>query len=558
MGHRCLWIASILFLLAAPTVPGKDLPATPPLSVPAGAMIYAETADLNGLLEMWDASAARTAWEGGAMLELFRRSRLSLKLEDRRSALSGLAGVELDLDFLRELGAARAAAALYDPGKREALLAVELPSGAAVIDGIASALPEQRYLKKSYRGGLVEGQDIFLGLYREGTRAYLATSERLIKELIRLGQEGGGYACPVPQAASGTVLRLDLDLEAIRRTPHFQRYWRYPGQSRLQRYAREWLTVSRADGGWVEERRFLEDGSAKESATPAEAGFPAVTVANPYWQSRRQVPPAEVFDLILDGIIRLPAGLRQELTPEKNYTNAALGASVVPESDFNLQIDVPPAELNRKALWSETSPAGAALLAVLEAGGPWAVRWTWELRRDVATGNWTRQEGGLVLTAAEPAKIKADELRDVLTRVLAAAYLCNPSAVDWQGPLAKPGTQHCLQPVELVLEERAPGVILLTTSGAQLEQARKLAEGAILPDQASRLLLTEGARKYLQLLNDLNQPPAATFDEETAPRLMEDVIPSLLEVLDKVAEIRLSQQEIAGGTWQKLNYRLRP
>lgn len=558
MENRLRWTAWVFFLLAAWSVPGRDLPANRPFDVPTGAMIYAETPDLKGLLDLWDGSAAKTAWEGGAVLELFRRSRLSLKLEDRRAALSGLAGVELDDDFLRELGASRAAAVLYDPGKREVLLAVELPAGAALIDGIAAALPEKRHLNRSYRSGVVEGQDVFLGLYRNGTQAYLATSERLVREVIRLGQEGGGYACPVPAAASGTVLRLDLDLEAIRKTPHFQRYWRYPRQSRLQHYAREWLTVARADEGWVEERYFLQDRSAKEAIAPAETGFPAAALTNPYWQVRRQVPAEAVFELLLDGIVRLPDGRRQELAPERIYANTALKASAVPESDFNLSIEVPPAELNQKLLWAETSPAGAALRSILEQGGPWTVRWTWDLRREPSTGGWTRQEGGLVLTAADPAKIRAADLRDALGRLLAAAYLCNPSAVSWQGRLAGPRVHHCLHPVELVLEDLAPGVILLATSGVQLEQARRLAGSEIRPEQASRLVLTESAKKYLRYLEDLNQPPLVAFNEENAPRLMEDVVPAILEVLDKVAEIQSIEQPVAGGAWQKLFYRMHP
>ena len=206
--------------------------ASPRRRCPAGAMVVAEAPDFKSLKAAWDGSAARPAWEASAALEMFKRSRLFLKLEDRRSLLSLAAGAELDEAFLDGLQAGRTIAAVYDPGRREALLMVELAHGGGgeALAALLKTLPEQRHLGLAYRGRYLEEENVYLGAFQAGNRLYLASSERLVKEVVRLSKEGGGYRLPEFPAGAAS-LRLDVDLDAIRKTSYFRRYWLPPDRS---------------------------------------------------------------------------------------------------------------------------------------------------------------------------------------------------------------------------------------------------------------------------------------------------------------------------------------
>ncbi len=180
-------LMGILGVVAAMGAVGRSADAGPPApAIPAGAMVYADTPDLSSLLAQWEASAAKKTWESGAARELFIRSRVFLKWEDRLGMLSALAGRELDLDFLRQLDARRAVLAVYDPGRREGLLAVETgPAGRAAADAVAVALEARDADGTAYRGRYLEDGGVFLGLWRDGATVYLATSDRLLREVIR-------------------------------------------------------------------------------------------------------------------------------------------------------------------------------------------------------------------------------------------------------------------------------------------------------------------------------------------------------------------------------------
>jgi hypothetical protein len=550
--RRGLPAALLLGLLLA-HVAGQA--AEPPPALPDGALVVVEAPDFKSLKAAWDGSAPRTAWEASAALELFRRSRLFLKLEDRRALLSQAAGTELDEAFLDGLQAGRTIGALYDPARREALLMVELAhgGGGAALATLLQSLPELKHLGQTFRGRYLEEDKVFLGAFQAGNRLYLATSERLLQEVIRISQEGGGYRLPEFPAGPAS-LHLDVDLLGIRKTGYFRRYWLPEDNAGWAPYDRELLVLAATPDGW-QERRLLVEHAGNIPAWPATAAFPAAADLGPAWGIQAGLPADAVAELLLGGILRLPADRRAELRPKDLYNTAVGGESAAPASDLELSVNQPPPVTDKDPLFAGAAAPGDDLRAFLEEGGPWAVRWAWDLRRDAATGNWTRQEFALTLQGAGATPAGAARLRELLGRALAAAYLCNPSSVTWDGPAHTASTGHCLTPAEVLLEAPESGGILLATSAGQLERARRLAGISADTPLAARLAVGDAAARYGEFLKDLGRADKPAGQEE--PRFMEDVIPSLLQVLGRVAEVRILRAPSPGGLYEQVTYILK-
>lgn len=547
-------LMGILVLVAAMGATGRSADAGSPAPViPAGAMLYAETSDLSGLLAQWEASSARKTWEAGASRELFIRSRIFLKWEDRLGKLSALAGRELDLSFLRQLDARRAVLAVYDPGRREGLLAVEAgPAGRAAADAVAAALEARDAKGTAYRGRFLEDDGVFLGLWRDGTTVYLATSDRLLREVIRLRREGGGWSFPEAAAMRPYALRLDLDLAAIRKTSYYHRYWIHGPDGDWTGCARALLVIARAGAGWTEERLLL-------TAADGPAAFPAAAALNPgvtapFWSVRRSAAADGIRELLLEGVLRLPAERQAELVPHTLYQGTAYKIAAAETSDFEQAIDQSSPDVSADTLWSGAAGVGAELDAYLAAAGPWRTGWVWDTPQTGGSRTWSMPGGGLALIG-ENAAGSAGRFREILTRALAAAYLTNPAAVAWTE--AEPGVFRCREPAEVWLAEAAPGTLLVASSAPMLAEARRLAAATDGVDAAAGWNLAAAGDKYRRLLTDMGQS-AAEQPSDGAPRFMIQVVPSLLSVFQAVEQIRFVQKQVPTGIYERVDYQVAP
>lgn len=551
-------IAAVLipiFMLAAGAGLAAELP--PPPAVPGGALAYAEIPNFQGLLADWDASGAKVAWENSAALEIFRRSRLFLKLEDRQGRLGELAGVDLDNAFLHALAGGPTLVAVYDLGRREALAVTRLApgGGGAALTALTAALPEKTHLGSSYRGRFSGDGSIYFGLYRRGDDLCLATSERLLKEVIRLQKEGGGYAFPDFRNNAGCSFRLDLDLAALRHTSHFQRYWVHGPDGELLQHARLLVAVSRSGGGWTEERLFLDGRDLPAAGTELKREFPPAAELGPCWIIRRTQGAGEIETLLLNGLLRLPQSRQEELNPGRQYHGAAYGTAAGELSDFQKRLDQVPDEANLDEIRQGCPGPGAALTSILENGSPWSSRWAWDLSRAGAPVAWDRQECGLVLESQTGTPPDVTAWKNLFTWILSTAYLANPAEVDWTGTGAPGDPLHCRQPVEFFLESPRAGLFLLATSPQLLDRARRLATLPADAEVIARLTLADASGKYVQFLKDLGNRPGTPPEQE--PRLLEEVFPSLLKVVDRVSEIRRMRSSSSGSVYERVEYLLR-
>lgn len=547
-------LMGILVLVAAMGATGRSADAGSPAPViPAGAMLYAETSDLSGLLAQWEASSARKTWEAGASRELFIRSRIFLKWEDRLGKLSALAGRELDLSFLRQLDARRAVLAVYDPGRREGLLAVEAgPAGRAAADAVAAALEARDAKGTAYRGRFLEDDGVFLGLWRDGTTVYLATSDRLLREVIRLRREGGGWSFPEAAATRPYTLRLDLDLAAIRKTSYYHRYWVHGPDGDWTGCARALLVIARDGDGWTEERLLLTAADGPAAFPAAAAPNPGVTA--PFWSVRRSAAADGVRELLLEGVLRLPAERQAELTPHTLYQGTAYKIAAAETSDFELAIDQSSPDVSTDTLWSGAAGVGAELDAYLAAAGPWRSGWVWDMPQIGDSRTWSMPGGGLALIGAKAAG-SAGRFREILTRALAAAYLTNPTVVVWTE--AEPGVFRCREPVEVWLAEAAPGTLLVASSAPMLAEARRLAAATDGVDAAAGWNLAAAGGRYRRLLTDMGQSTAEQ-PSDGPPRFMIQVVPSLLSVFQAVDRIRFVQEKVPTGIYERVDYLAAP
>ena len=458
------------------------------------------------------------------------------------------------MDFLRRVDARRAVLAVDDPGRREGLLAVETgPAGRAAADAVAVALEARDADGTAYRGRYLEDGGVFLGLWRDGATVYLATSDRLLREVIRLRREGGGWSFPAAAAARPHALRLDMDLAAIRKTSYYHRYWIHGEDGEWSGCTRALLVIARAGAGWTEERLFLtaKDGPA---AFPPPTAPPDPGVTAPFWTTRRTAAADDIRQLILEGVLRLPAERQAELKPHTLYRGAAYTVAAAESSDFERTVDVPSSDVSAETLWAGAAGAGAELDVYLAAAGPWRMGWTWDAPQAGNTRTWSTLGGGLALIGEKSAG-SAGRFREILTRTLAAAYLTNPAAVAWAE--AEPGVFRCREPVDVWLAEPEPGTLLIATSAAMLAEARRLAATAAGADAAGGLNLAVAGDKYRRLLADMGQASAEQPSGE-APRFMSRVVPSLLGVLQAVDRIRFVQRRMPAGIYERVEYLAAP
>src|SRR5687767_728142 len=77
--------------------------------MPGGAMVYVQANDLSRLMKTWLASSVRSQFYDSASFEAFQKSRIYLKLQDRKKDFESAIGFELNENRLAELAGSASA-----------------------------------------------------------------------------------------------------------------------------------------------------------------------------------------------------------------------------------------------------------------------------------------------------------------------------------------------------------------------------------------------------------------------------------------------------------------
>src|SRR5947207_4105793 len=100
--------------------------------MPRGAMVYVQANDLSTLMKTWLASPMRSQFYDSASFAAFQKSRIYLKLQDRKKDIESAIGIELNENRMAELAGGASAVSIYDIGKIEMVFVTEVPRVRAV------------------------------------------------------------------------------------------------------------------------------------------------------------------------------------------------------------------------------------------------------------------------------------------------------------------------------------------------------------------------------------------------------------------------------------------
>jgi hypothetical protein len=264
--------------------------STPPLAqyTPAGALLYVQAADFSALLSQWENSAEITPWLKSSAYQVFRNSRLFLRLADAEKEFSSAAGVPTDFHLLRQSAGTESSLALYDIGKLEFLYITRLPGAGAM----QSALGQAHAKFETRSAGNVtffvrkdpqSGREVAFAV--AGDYLLLATREDLLAKSLKLF---GGEDLPtlaaeswwshaVAAAGAPSELRMVLHLETIVPSPYFRSYWIQRNISELKQYSAAVSDLFQTDREFREERVLLRKNPATD---PASLGEGSAAVAD--------------------------------------------------------------------------------------------------------------------------------------------------------------------------------------------------------------------------------------------------------------------------------------
>src|SRR5262245_33596404 len=208
--------------------------------MPRGAMLYIQAADLGALMKAWLASPVRSRFYDSPSFAVFEKSRVYLKLQDRKKDFGTAIGVGLDENRLAELAGRASAVSIYDIGNIELVFVSEVPRARA----IASSLFKQaaQFQERSADGTLYYVRDVttdggrlnqqFCFAYVEG-KLIVTTTEGLMIRAIGNAKAAGGESLlsdvvALADSAKGFTaheVTMWLDQALLNRNHYFDNYW---------------------------------------------------------------------------------------------------------------------------------------------------------------------------------------------------------------------------------------------------------------------------------------------------------------------------------------------
>ncbi len=293
----------------------------PPLAgwFPPGPALYLEAKDFGGLLAAWNSSAEKARWLSSANYEVFRRSRLFIRLEQAHQEYAAAAGVPADMNLVTGIAGAESALALYDIGQIEFLYISRVPSARALESVLWRAKDrfEPRnaagiayYVKTEPSNRRTAAFAVHDGFF------LLATREELLAGALALiaGRAQSSllreawFEQASRAAAQPGDLRLVLNMPELIRSPHFRSYWIHRNVSKLRPFVAGVVDLRRAAAEFREERILLR-APGQQAAPPDES------------------PVGELTALAGDG-----AGFyRAILAPQKEAVTAAICSKIFGE-----------------------------------------------------------------------------------------------------------------------------------------------------------------------------------------------------------------------------------
>lgn len=270
--------------------------------MPRGAVVYVQASDLGALMKTWLASPIRSQFYDSASFAAFQKSRIYLKLQDRKKDFESAISVALDENRLAELAGRASAVSIYDIGKIELVFVTEVPRARAIASTLFKQAPQ--FQERSADGISYYVRDIttdggrlneqFCFAYIEGKLIVTTTEGLMIRAIGNVKTPGAESLLPDVVALAGAAnafaahdVTMWLDQARLNHNRYFDNYWIHHNangsltgiESGLidLRIARDGLTEQRwfkmGDGGRGLGIGFVsaEDASALMKFAPADA-----------------------------------------------------------------------------------------------------------------------------------------------------------------------------------------------------------------------------------------------------------------------------------------------
>src|SRR5262245_55929483 len=208
--------------------------------MPRGAMLYLQAPDPSAIMKRWLASPVRTQFYKSPSFSALSKSRIYIKLQDRKSDFETALGFGLDEARLSELAGSTSAISIYDIGKLEIASVTEIPRARAISTALFKQIPQFQernaggtpyYVHElATDGGRLTQQFCFA--YSGGKLIVTTTEGLMIRALANLAAAGADSLLSEVMATSEQAegfathdITLWLDQTRLNQNRYFTNYW---------------------------------------------------------------------------------------------------------------------------------------------------------------------------------------------------------------------------------------------------------------------------------------------------------------------------------------------
>jgi hypothetical protein len=260
--------------------------------MPRGAMVYLQATDLSALMKTWLASPVRSQFYDSASFAAFQKSRVYLKLQDRKKDFESAIGVGLDENRLAELAGRASAVSIYDIGKIEMVFVTEVPRARAVASTLFKQAPQ--FQERSADGTSYYVRDVttdggrlnqqFCFAYVDG-KLIVTTTEGLMIRALGNAKASGSESLlsdilPLAEQAGGFIahdVTMWLDQARLNRNRYFDNYWIYHNQDGALSNIESGLIDLRLTREGINEQRWFRMGAGGQASEVGAIGMEQMT-----------------------------------------------------------------------------------------------------------------------------------------------------------------------------------------------------------------------------------------------------------------------------------------
>jgi hypothetical protein len=565
---RAVPFSVLLLLAAAYAFFQTDPPAPKPrltALIPSGALLCLEAQNFGNLMHDWDASQAKAAWLKSGNYSVFSRSNLFTKLEDVYGQYGAAAGFLPGLKGITEIAGTESVLALYDIREVEFLYISRI--------GDAELMKSQLWaVRDKFQQRQAGGVSFFLRTdpVSKRTAAFafakgyllLATRDDLVAQALELLAGGSGPNIASDRwdqdatAAAGKPgeLRLVMNFESLVKSVYFRSYWVQRNVSTIRRYWTGVADASRAGDNITETRMFLRSPDAEPGPVPGSATvgnlLPLIPPDAGFYKAWTGGDSSAASELIVEKLIG------RQSQKERNWRDAPYGISLEnragSEADLEIRIDERPLPSG-----ADISNSLAAVQPMVEKSAPRAVLL---VQSTMTTSSFfIRMPSVIVMEGSESWDLNS--VRNSLVTTVGGLWTTSQLGTRW---IAGTAGRHAVERLDglggLVFANR--GKLLFLSNDATLLAG--LLDRAGTEPIPSAFTYAAGFRHALERSNyerimqalDFNGYPEGlqTDHANNEPSFFSGNIASLSQVLSRVSEIRVTEDERATVTLQTVLY----